>query len=475
MPWLYSLLIIPVLIIIIVYRTIRFRPIDYPEMKKWHDFDHDHAVESLSKMIQFATVSNVDSNKENQEIFADFRNFIQKRYPNIMGVATYEEIKRGMLFKIPGESDEYPVVLMSHYDVVPAQEGWLDHPFSGKITDTHIYGRGTLDTKSTLNAVMESVEYVLGRGKVFKHDLYLAFSGDEEIYGPSAPEIVKTLKDRGVVPYMVLDEGGAIISKMFPGVKDKVAVVGIAEKGYMNVKLTATSRGGHASTPPKQTPITELSKAIKRLNYHPSFRLRLTKPVKELFETVAPHSSSFAVRMLFSNLWLFMPLVKMIAKKSSGEFLAMFKTTLAFTLAEGSQAVNVLPSEATIGINIRLRSGETSDVVLRKMKKIIKNPNINVEATDVSEATPISKVDDAFDRIRKAVNATWSDVIVSPYLMVATTDSRHYHEICDHVYKFSPMDVSKADLDKIHGYDEDISIDNVIHGINFYINILEQL
>lgn len=475
MYWLYTLLIIPLILIIVIYRTIRFKVKDYPEMKKWHDIDEKRVVESLSKMIHFKTVSNLDKSKEDAESFITFRSFIQTRYPHIMKSATYEVIERGMLFKIPGESGENPIVLMSHYDVVPVQDGWKDDAFSGKVSETHVYGRGTLDTKSTLNAVTESVEFVLAKGKMFKHDLYLAFSGDEEIFGPSAPGIVKTLKERGINPYLVLDEGGAVVSKMFPGVKEKAAVVGIAEKGFMNVKLTAHSKGGHASTPPKETPITDLAKAIKKLNNHPSFRLKMTPPVKHLFKTLAPHSKSFGIKMLFANLWLFMPLVKLIAKLTGGEFLSMFKTTQAFTLAEGSQAINVLPSEATIGVNYRLRPGESSSVVLKRIERIIKNKRINVEKIAVSEATPVSKVDDAFDLVKRAINQTWPEVIVAPYLMVATTDSRHYHEICDHVYKFSPMDVSKADLAKIHGYDEDISIDNVIHGVNFYINLLEQL
>lgn len=475
MYWPYILAFVLIILFIVIFRTIRFKAKDYPEMKKLHDIDEKRVVESLSKMIQFKTVSNIDKTKEDEESFVAFRSFIQERYPFIMEKASYEVVERGMLIKIPGEKSEYPIVLMSHYDVVPVQEGWKDDAFSGKVGDTHVYGRGTLDTKSTLNAVMESIEYLLNNGKTFKNDLYLAFSGDEEIFGPSAPSIVKTLKDRGVHPYLVLDEGGAIVSKMFPGVKEKAAVVGIAEKGFMNVKLTAYSRGGHASTPPKNTPITDLAKAIKKLNNHPSFRLKMTPPVKELFNTLAPHSTSFGIKMLFANLWLFMPLVKLIAKMSGGEFLSMFKTTQAFTLAEGSQAINVLPSEATIGINYRLRPGESSSLVLKRIERIIKNKNINVEAIAISEATPISKVDDAFGFVKRAINQTWPEVIVAPYLMVATTDSRHYHEICEHVYKFSPMDVSKADLAKIHGYDEDISIDNVIHGVNFYINLLEQL
>lgn len=479
MPWLYGLLIIPIILIIVIFRTLTFKPKDFPEMKKWHEFDEKHAIESLQKMIQFKTVSYRDSSKEDEEEFNKFRLFIQSRYPKIMEVATYEEIERGMLFKIPGTSSEQPVVLMSHYDVVPVQEGWQDDAFSGKLTDTHVYGRGTLDTKSSLNAVMESVEYVLTKGKTFKNDLYLAFSGDEEINGPSANAIAYTLNDRGVKPYLVLDEGGAIVSNMFPGVKEKAAVVGIAEKGFFNLKLTAFSKGGHASTPPKDTPITKLAKVVGRLNRTKRFPLKMTPPVKSLFLALAPHSSSFGIKMLFANLWLFMPIIKLIAKLSGGEFLAMFKTTLAFTIAEGSDAINVLPNEASVGVNIRLSPAEDTSKMSEKLVKIIKSKSIQLNIMDYSPPTTISKTDEAYQLVKRAINVTWPDVVVAPYLMVATTDSRNYHLphqlFCEHVYKFSPMDVSKADLGKIHGLDEDISIHNVVSGIQFYINLLESL
>jgi len=474
MGW-YALLLIPLILIIILYRTFRFVPKDYPEMKKLHPIDENHAVESLSKMLTFKTVSSLDKDKELPDEFIRFRTFIKERYPHILNITAYEEINRGMLFKIPGESSEDPIVLMSHYDVVPAQEGWKEDPFSGRVDENTVYGRGALDTKSSLNAVMESVEYLLSNGKKFKHDLYLAFSGDEEIFGPSAPAIVDTLKSRGITPFLVLDEGGAIVKNMFPGVKEKSAVIGIAEKGFMNVTLTARSRGGHASTPPKESTLTELALAVRKLNNHPSFRLKMTPGVRALFQTIAPHSKSFFIKMLFANLWLFMPLVKLIAKLSGGEFLSMFKTTQAFTLAKGSDAINVLPSEAVIGINYRLRPRDTGDMVLSRIKKIIKNPNIEVTITAVSEATPTSELGDAFNMLKKAINQTWPEVIVAPYLMVATTDSRHYHAISEHVYKFSPMDVSKEDLKKIHGYDEDISIENILNGVQFYINLLETL
>jgi len=470
------LLIIPLLIILVVlFRTFKFKPEGLPEMKKRHDIDEKRVVESLSKMIQFKTISYADKSLIDENEFQQFRAFIKERYPLIFSVATYSEHFKGMLIKIKGESSDAPVVLMSHYDVVPINGEWIEDPFSGRVNEKTVYGRGTLDTKSSLNAVMESVEFALSKNKVFKQDLYLAFGGDEETYGVSASAIVDYLDQQGIKPSMVLDEGGAIVSNMFPGVSHKAAVIGIAEKGFLNLKLVAKSKGGHASTPPKDTALTLLAKAIVKLNNHPSFKLKLTPPVKSLFEHLAPHSNSFFIRMLFSNLWLFLPLVKLIAKKSGGEFLSLFKTTQAFTLARGSEAINVLPSHAEIGVNYRLRPFETSHDVIERVKKIVSPYHIDVEAVEISEATTTSRVDEQYKIIEKAIKQTWPDVIPAPYLMIATSDSRHYHRICENVYKFSPMDVSKTDLAKIHGVDEDISIDNVIHGVNFYLNILDQL
>lgn len=472
----YLLLIIPImLIIIIILRTINFKPKMTPMMKKTHDIDSMHAIESLSSMIQFKTISNVDPSNVNDVEFVNFREYLKNRYPKIFENSKFSLFDRGMLFHIKGQSDQKPIVFMSHYDVVPINGNWKGDPFSGKIENDYVYGRGTLDTKSSLNAIMESVEFALSNGKIFLNDLYLAFGGDEETYGTSQQKMVKHFQEKGIKPYLVLDEGGAIVSNIFPGVSKKAAVVGIAEKGFMNLKMTAKSSGGHASTPPKDTTLTMLSNAITKLNNHKSFKLKLTPPVKALFDHIAPHSNSFMIRMIFANLWIFLPVVKLIAKSSGGEFLSLFKTTQAFTMASGSEAINVLPAESSIGVNYRLRPEENSSTVISRIKKIIRNDQITIEADDVSEATTISKIDDAYKIIEKAISETWPDVVPTPYLMIATSDSRHYHSICDHVYKFSPMDVTKADLAKIHGVDEDISTENVLNGVQFYLNIIDQL
>jgi len=463
------------IILVVMIKTIGFKPVLYPEMKKKYSLDDKKIIESLSKKIKIPTISYLDQKKINQQAFADFKNHLKIDYPLINEHGTYQEIGTGVMFHIKGQNNEEPTVLMAHFDVVPVTGNWTFEPFSGHIDETHVYGRGTLDTKNSLNAIMEAVEYSLSQGKIFKNDLYICFSGEEEIYGDTQKQMVEYFKTNDVTPYMVLDEGGAIVSNMFPGVNKKVAVIGIAEKGFMNLKLTTYSKGGHASTPPKDTALTILSKAVLKLNRTHRFKLKLTTAVKSLFDTLAPHSRSFLIKIIFANLWLFTPVVKLIAKLSGGEMLSMFKTTQAFTVSESSDAINVLPTKASVGINYRLRPEETSDEVIKKIKKIIKHQDIEVEVLKVSEATSTSLMDEPFGIVRQAIKKTWPEVIVSPYLMVATSDSRHYHEICQRVYKFSPMDVSKDDLKLIHGEDEKISIENVIHGTYFYLNLIEKL
>jgi carboxypeptidase PM20D1 len=464
-----------ILIIIVLVKTIQFKPILYPEMKKKHEIDESRVLESLSQKIKIPTISYPDSKRINKKAFSDFKTHLKERYPLIYEKAIYKEIGSGVLYHIKGEKSEDPTVLMAHFDVVPVEGNWSFEPFSGDIDDTYIHGRGTLDTKSSLNAVMEALEYSLKNKKVFNRDVYISFSGDEEIYGETQHLMVEYFKKQDIHPYMVLDEGGAIVSKMFPGVDKKVAVIGIAEKGFMNIKLTAYSKGGHASTPPKNTALTTLSSAVVKLNKSRTFKMKLTEPVKVLFDTLAPFSKSFPIKMIFANLWLFTPVVKLIAKLSGGELLSMFKTTQAFTTSSASDALNVLPNEASVGINYRLRPHEDSETVVKKIRRVIHNDDIKIEVIGVSEATTTSIIDDAYGVVRQSIKKTWPDVIVTPYLMVATSDSRHYHEICERVYKFSPMDVSKDDLKLIHGEDEKISRENVINGTNFYINLIEKL
>ncbi len=474
LPWIILSIIISAIILVVIIRTVRFKPEPASLPQAGNDKpDIKRITESMSKMLQFKTVSRINKDEVDLKAFTDFKKYIKSRYPAVIKSSKISEHgPSGMLFKIKGKSSEAPVVLMSHYDVVPADGEWQHPPFSGKVTKGRIWGRGALDNKHTLCGIMEACEYLLKNKHVFDNDLYLAFSGDEEIIGGSAEAIVNHLAKLKVTPAIVIDEGGAVVENVFPGVKKRCAVVGIAEKGYLSLELSVKSSGGHASAPPSDTPVTILSEAVCRVNRSSAFKLKLTESVKLLFNSVARHSESFAIKLIFANLWIFLPVVKLLAKKTGGEFLAMFKTTAAFTMMSGSRQINVLPPEANVGINLRILTGETVESAVASIEKKINDPRVKTKVLYGHNPSTVSRVDKGFERVKDAILKTWSDAVVAPYLMTACTDSRSYHIICSNVYRFSPVHMTRDEISTIHGNNESISIENLNDCVKFYINFL---
>ncbi len=477
MPFVYiTLVLVFVLITILLIKTLRFIPEPLKESTlKNPDFDEKHAIESLKSMLRFKTVSYADTTQENAQAFKDFRAYLKTRYPTIAEQASIKEIKpKGIIFHIKGQASASPVVLMSHYDVVPENGVWQHDPFLGDQIGDSIYGRGALDTKSTLASIMESVTHHLNTKKPLKNDLYLCFSGDEETRGPSAPNIVSHFKKQGIKPGLVLDEGGAIVAGIFPGVTRQAALIGTAEKGYLNLELTAKSSGGHASMPPNKMPITELSKAALKLHQKNPFKIKKVPSTMMMFDRVVRHSESFMMRFIFANLWLFFPVLNLFAKVSP-EIQSILKTTQAFTMAKGADAMNVLPTESSFGINYRIITGETSESVHQTIQNHLRKHPVESTMHQHADPTTTSRVDGSYHDLETAIRSTWDNVIITPYLMMAGTDSRYYHDICNHVYRFSAMTMTKADRGKIHSVDEDITIDNYLTCIRFYINLLEQI
>lgn len=461
---------------VVLIRTALFRPLPEPKADDSPvDYDAEKAVRDLQAMIRCRTVSDKDPAKEDEAEFEKLLNLLPELFPNIYKNCTlHRPDRRALLFHWKGREEGAPTVLMAHYDVVSVvEENWQKPAFEGIIEDDVLWGRGTLDTKGTFNGVLQATENLIAKGFVPQNDIYLAFGGDEEINGNGAPAIVQWFKDQGIRPAMVVDEGGAVVQNVFPGVKRACAVVGTAEKGMMNVSFEMRSQGGHASSPPAKTVIGKLSAACVKMEKNPAPR-KLTKPIAEMFNVLGRHST-FLYKMIFANLWCFMPLLDMICKMSGGELNAILRTTCAFTTMQGSKGLNVMPPYARMTANMRIISGETVESTLDYVRKTVNDPDIKITCMEGNNPSAVSLTDcPQWDDLQEAIAGTWKGALVSPYLMFACSDSRHYGAISDHVYRFSAMALSKEERATIHGNDERIPLETIGKTVEFYLRLIQK-
>lgn len=474
------LLILPALLIVFIavllIRTAAFKPKENAKIIEGDEkLDKDLIVDRLCKLVRCKTVSYRDTSLEDNAEFEKLISMLPELYPNVFKVCTFTQLAdRGLLFKWDGKNHGNPAVMMAHYDVVPVnEEMWDKPPFDAVIEDGVIWGRGTLDTKGTFNGVLSAADKLISEGFVPENDMYFAFSGNEETNGQGAINIVDWFEANGITPSMVVDEGGAVVENVFPGVKVPCGVIGIAEKGLMDVQYKVKSGGGHASAPAPHTPVGVLSRACCKIENRP-FKSHLTKPVAEMFDTLGRHST-FLYRLIFANLWCFSGVLDMICKSSGGELNAIMRTTVAFTQMEGSSASNVIPPEATMVSNMRLNPEDNIESALEYLRKTVDDENVEITLLNGMNPSRISETYcPAWDKVASAVASTWKGCIVSPYLMMQCSDSRHYGRISDKVYRFSAMDLTKEERATIHGNNERVRIDCACKAVEFYVRLMRQ-
>ena len=470
------LAVLAAFIAVVAVRTIRFRPKPQPAVTKEEiAFDQDAAVDSLAQLVRCKTVSYNDHSLEDEGEFQKLISLLPTLYPNVFDTCTFQQLPdRALLLRWPGKQAGDPAVMMAHYDVVPVnEEKWDKPPFAGIIEDGILWGRGTLDTKVTFNGILSAANSLIGQGFRPEKDIYFAFSGGEEINGQGAPNIVAYFTEHGIHPAIVVDEGGAVVENVFPGVKQPCGLIGIAEKGMLNAQYRTLSAGGHASAPKPHTPVGVLAAACKRVEDHP-FKAHIDGPAAQMFDTLGRYSTPL-YRMIFANMWCFGWIIDLLGKKSGGEMNALVRTTVAFTQMEGSSARNVIPPEAKMVSNIRLNPADSVASALAYLEKTVNDPAVEITSLESFEPSPVSETGcDAWEKVAAAVANTWPGCIVSPYLMVQCSDSRHYRDLSNHVYRFSAMDLTAEERSTIHGNNERIRLETAAKAVEFYIRLMRQ-
>ncbi len=472
----FILAALAVFVVVVAVRTAVFRPKTQQSVEPREiPLDKDGCIRALQELVKCKTVSHDDHSLEDDAEFEKLVGLLPQLYPNVFVACTMQRLPgRALLLRWPGRSSKAPTVLMAHYDVVPVDESkWEKPPFDAIIEDGVLWGRGTLDTKVTFNGALSGANHLIGRGFIPENDIYFAFSGGEEVNGEGAPNIVSYFQTHGIQPALVLDEGGAVVENVFPGVSEPCGLIGIAEKGMINAQYRCASNGGHASSPKPHTPVGILSAACKKIEDHP-FPAHIEGPAAMMFDTLGRHST-LLYRIIFANMWCFGWVIDLLGRLSGGEMNALVRTTVAFTQMEGSYARNVIPTEAKMVSNMRLNPHDTVESALDRLRKTVGNDEIEITALEANEPSPVSQVDcPAWDKVAAAVAENWPGCIVAPYLMVQCSDSRHYRDLSNHVYRFSAMALSKEERGTIHGNNERIPLETVTKAAEFYVRLMEK-
>ena len=462
--------IFAVLLIAAVIRTIliKAKPNNRESIVSFTKEEEDKYARKLSEMIKIPTVSAAEG--DSLEEFEKLHAVMEREFPNVFKTMEKTELSGNLILKWKGtDPSKEGILLMGHQDVVPANEtSWEHDPFSGDIEDGKIHGRGAMDCKDTVMAEFQAIEELIEEGFVPERDIYLACSVNEEISGTGAPMTVKYLQDHGIHLAAVMDEGGAIAGGVIPGMNVLCAAAGIVEKGFVNLKFVAKSKGGHSSTPPRNNPFARLAGFISEVEKKNPFKSGFTEPVEVMFKYIAPYLT-FPFRLLLGNLWLFKPLIEFAMPKISASAAAFLGCTRVFTMSEGSKAPNVIPDNAYVIANLRpgvQQNAEECIDILRKIAEKYDIETVVLEARDASDVTDYRG--EEFRYLEKCVNEVYPEVAFAPLYCTGGTDCRNYTPVSDNCIRFCPIKLTSQQLDSMHAANENINSDAVAMGVKFY-------
>lgn len=430
------------------------------------------AARKLGAMVRVPTVSKNED--EDLSDFVAYQAVLEKEFPLLHEKLEKTLLRGTLLYRWPGtDAAAKPILFMGHQDVVPASdEGWRVGAYSGEVVEGDLYGRGAMDCKSTMYVEMQAVEELLAEGFVPPCDVYLEYSINEEIGGNGAIGAVEYLKEKGISLALVLDEGGGVIDRAMPGMDRPYAVIGILEKGHMDVKITARGKGGHSSTPPRNTPAARLFAFANEMERKRPFQKRLLPEVEAMFAAMAP-SMPFGLRLLLGNLWLFKPLVMAVMPRISPFGEALLATTCCFTMMEGSGAANVIPKEPYLVANLRTSVHQNCAESLAVLEKYAKKYDLQLEVLRARDPSPVSNIHSReYGYLTRCVAREFPDVGIAPYVIMGGTDCRHFSALTENALRFAPVRMTSAQTASCHAVDENVTLTATAEGVRFLKTLL---
>ena len=462
-------------VVVVLVRTFQLGDMQIePQANPQVAWDEDAMLRRFSESIQYQTISGDEGAELDSAAFYDFLAFLRVSFPrvhNTLDDTLFNQFTP--LYYWEGSDPSLdPILLMGHYDVVPIDStdlaGWTHPPFSGIVEEGYVWGRGTMDNKFNVMGILETAEYLIAEGYQPERSIYFAFGHDEEIGGElGARAVSRYLQDSGVFLQTVLDEGGGVVEGALP-LDRPVAMIGIAEKGYLSLELIARSEGGHSSRPTQDNSIAILSDALDKLNNN-QFPARIDGAVEQMFEAIAAEMP-FGFKIIYANRWLTDGVFKnqLLDDPSTA---AMVHTTIAPTILRAGVKDNVLPNEARAVVNFRILPGDTFETVTEHVRTVIEDERISIQRYGDLQVLPsnVSNINSpGFASLQQAIMDVMRNVYVAPYLVFGATDSRHYSSITDQVYRFAPLRISTEDMSRMHGTGERVSIDSYLNSIRFY-------
>lgn len=440
--------------------------------------DEAAAVQRFATALTYPTISHDDRSNFDAAAFTGFRDYLQSAYPLV-----HENMQRtiisgySLVYYLPGSDPSLqPVLFMAHMDVVPVQDDtlaeWTHPPFDGVVEDGVVWGRGSVDDKVGVIGLLEATEMLLQQGLQPERSLYLAFGHNEEVGGADgAQAVAQYFEEQGIRFDFVLDEGGALTQNMIGSIEQPLAIIGVSEKGYVNLVLTVMDAGGHSSQPPDHTALGILSQAIVKVENQPfPARLDYMLPTIDAIGAYMP----FTDRLAMSNLWLLGPIVKRSMLKQP-DMAAGIRTTTAATMASGSPKSNILPTRAQGVINFRILPGETVETVRQRVVDIIDDERVEVTTEFGSDPSPVSPTDArGYELIASTIRAFQPDGLVAPYMVRGGTDAKYFYSVSDNVYRFAMIRITPDTMRFVHGIDERLPVEDYLMAIRFYFNVLKQ-